>query len=510
MTRALEFSRHLPLAIVLLLATILRIVGLGWGIPTPDYRHAPFHPDERWAMRNLAQINLRAGDINPEAAQGEGAFHYYLWILAAESLEALGIIEEVAWSKQLNKGEYGSILYIGRFLNVLYEAVSICLIYTILIKMVRRPNIALVGAGIFAVFPFEIIYSHFARTHVMANMFICIIIFLAFKLHDLEKVRTYILIGLVTGLAIASRWPTGFVFLIPLIVAIILSFKRLGSRRPSFRELVSTVILRTRIAYALPSMILGVLAGNPSVVLDYDSVRRYMSIMLSFTDTSQFSFVSLFNLDNLYKIFLYLIPYGALPFLWVLLYLGAAWSLACRSKLKYTVPLFCFLLAYLYLMGKGYPSKYVRLAMPSFPVFAILAALGLDEIMKTLEKWRALERCAWMAVVVILGATCLFSLDYVFAMNRPDPRVEMQRFIRDEDELSNRSVAVYPSGFLSSFITRPVFSGLGEKNIQPRKTAGNLIDVAPGEYLLIGDVQAQRDLIVNRVEQILKATLSEI
>ena len=68
--------------------------------------------------------------------------------------------------------------------NVFFDVCSILLIYLIVMKMVRSKRAALFGALLFALFPFEIMHSHYMRPHILGNTFVCLVIYSSLFIYE--------------------------------------------------------------------------------------------------------------------------------------------------------------------------------------------------------------------------------------------------------------------------------------------------------------------------------------
>ena len=74
---------------------------------------------------------------------------------------------------------------------------------------------ALFGALLYGIFPMQVIYSHFMRTHVLSNLLFVVVIWLSLKVVQRRRWWLFVITGVVAGLAATTRYPVATVLSIP-------------------------------------------------------------------------------------------------------------------------------------------------------------------------------------------------------------------------------------------------------------------------------------------------------
>ncbi len=394
------------LAAILALAAFLRLQGIDWGLPTAGVPHAPYHPDETWAMSVLRQLDPGHFGLNPVDAHREGTLAYYLWMFAALGLRAVGAISSPLPTIVEYGVEYRRVLLAGRVVTAMLDLGSIALLFLGLRKVTGGLIAPVLGALALAIAPFEVIYAHYMRTHIVANFFLTLVIFLSLDLaqDDLSN-RRLTAVGLTCGFATATKYTAGVVALVPVMFLI--------ARRLPYRDCL----------------------------------------------LAEFRWQALFDLSRVYVFLGYLIPYGTLPLLWVLFYASVAVAFVSRATRRISIPLALFLLLYLYPMAKGYFAApiFIRASLQIFPVLAFLVGLAWNELES--RHWRRAVPVALPVVAGIVGASVLYDIGYTRAMARGDARDQLHAFMMAESAVRPVTIGYYGGGH-DYFLVRPALDAI--------------------------------------------------
>jgi len=483
------------LAAILALGAFLRIRGIEWGLPTAAVPHAPYHPDETWAMsvlRELDPVHLR---LNPVDAHREGALSYYLWMVAALGLRAIGAISTLPSAMAEYGSDYRRVLLAGRLVTVAFDLGSVALVYFGLREVCRGQVASALGALALAIAPFEVIHAHYMRSHIVANFFLTLAIVLSLDLvRDEVGRRRFAAIGLACGFAAAAKYPAGAVALVPVMFLV--------ARGLPPREIARAV---ARIgAFAL----LGFFLADPFLFLKFQSARAALAEQGSYVATREFRWQSLFDLSRLWVFVKYLIPYGTLPALWVLFYISAAAAFVSRATRRISIPLGLFLLLYLYPMAKGYFAApiFIRAALQLFPVFAFLVGLAWNEL-ESRNRVRALIPSASLVVVGILLASLLYDIGYTGAMSKGDARDQLHEFVNTESASGPLTVGYYGGGH-DYFLVKPALETFPADRVRTvTDTARLRAGSEPGlDYLVLTSFEPGNEATVRAEIRFLEAS----
>ena len=442
------------LAAILALAAFVRLRGIEWGLPTASIPHAPYHPDETWAMSVLRELDPAQLRLNPVDAHREGTLAYYLWMLAAIVLRAVGAISAMPSAIMEYGTDYRRVLLGARIVTQALDLGSVAIVFLGLRRVCGGLLAPAFGALALAVAPFEVVYAHYMRTHIVANFFLTLAIFLSLEVATSEiRRRRLAAIGLACGFAAAAKYPAGAVALVPLMFLV--------ARRTPYRDVVRAA------AWIGSFAVIGFVLTDPFLLLQFQTARAALTEQASYVATEEFGWRSVFDLSRLFVFFTYLIPYGSLPALWVLFYAAAAAAFFTRSTRPISIPLAVFIVIYLYPMAKGYFAApiFIRAGLQVFPVFAFLVGFVWHEL-ESRYRGRAFVPAAAAAVICILFASFAYDVGYSGAMRRGDARDQLREFLAAESSSRPITVAYYGGGH-DYFLVKPAIDTFPAHRVRP-------------------------------------------
>lgn len=407
---------------LLLLAAYLRITGLSWGLSSGYGHDLNFQPDEFVSLRGVFELDLLRGHIVAPGANFEGTFNYYLWALP-QSVLRITPNEDVAFSDSTSATKYSSLLYICRWMSVLFDLCTIVIVFLATREASRNFYASLVGALCYSVVPMQVIYAHFMRTHILSNLLCALVIWISLKLRQSQQWQMLLGVGVISGLGAATRYPVGIIVVIPCIY---LLFKR-GGNLPSSR---SEVWARARDFITGPlwliafGFVIGLFLGHPMLFLDPSSVTKAITDeTLKYASLYQFSGVQLLNLGVIWRYITYVIPFAMYPLLWLVPYCAILYLVFRRSLYSVSIPILIFSLLYLYFMGKGYLGPYfARITMVLFPGFCILVGVTCADLQLKVKNNRTIASLLTCALLLVLGPSLAFDVAYGRAMEKKDAR----------------------------------------------------------------------------------------
>ncbi|MGH9389265.1 MAG: ArnT family glycosyltransferase, partial [Vicinamibacteria bacterium] len=327
------------LGLALVLAFLLRLWGLDYGIPHPTIR-----PDEE-RLVGRAQTIFATGNWHP------GSFFYpslpfYLDALALHAYYRTGKLlgrygEPRDFLFDIAVTRPGLHYRISRVVSAAAGVATILAAYALSLAAYRRPRGALLAAFSLAVCHLHVRDSHFATVDVLATLFVTLSLVYACRASEAPTARNFVLAGIVAGLAISSKYNVALV-VIPIGVAALY----LG------REALS------RLALAAAASAAAFALTSPYVLLRFPGFRSDVSFLEDFLYRSG----DLALWDHLKLTF----PYGLGWPLYVASALGVARSLVRRRAED--VVLLSFAVPFLVLISS------VRITFPRYvlPIVAIL------------------------------------------------------------------------------------------------------------------------------------------
>lgn len=419
---------------LLLLAGYLRVVGLTWGLDSGYGHDLQFQPDEFMSLQGVLQLDLLAGRITAPGAYFEGTFNYYLWAVPQAVLK-LAAKKRTSFDSPMSMTEYSNLLYVCRSMSVVFDLCTILIVFLAIREATQKFYASFVGALCYAVVPMQVIYAHFMRPHILSNLLCALVVWLSLKLRNSQRWQLLLLIGLLSGLGAATRYPVGLIVVIPCLY-LLFGGDGLPNRKIQLAERVKDFATRQVWLIGLGFGI-GLFLGHPMLFLDPSSVTRAITGQtLRYASLHEFSRGQLVNLSVPWRYVTYVIPFAMYPILWLVPYCAILYLVFRRSLYSLFVPILIFSLLYLYFMGKGYLGPYFgRITMLLFPGFCVLVGIALGNLQLELREKRTLAVVLTVALLLMVGPSVLFDFAYGRALQQKDARQvvreDLQKLIGD-------------------------------------------------------------------------------
>lgn len=417
----------------LLLAAYLRIVGLTWGLNSGYGHDLNFQPDEFISLRGVLQLDLLRGQIKAPGAYFEGTFNYYVWAVPQAVLK-LAANKSANLSNSMNAQNHADLLYISRWMSVLVDLCIIVIVFLAIREATRSFYPSLLGALCYTVLPMQVIYAHFMRTHILSNLLCALVIWLSFKLRKSQSWQLLVLVGLISGLGAATRYPVGIIVVIPCLYLLLDGGSDVRSCRLRFSERAKTFVASQVWLIGLGFGI-GLFVGHPMLFLDLSSVTKAVTgETLKYASLQQFSRSQLLNLSVSWRYVTYLIPFAMYPAMWLAPYCAILYLLFRRGLYSLSAPILIFSFLYLYFMGKGYLGPYfARITILLFPGFCVLVGIACNDLLLTLRNNRTTAVVLSGSLLLVFVPSLVFDLAYDRAMQQKDAREvlrqDLQNFI---------------------------------------------------------------------------------
>ena len=484
---------------LLLLGAYLRVTGLSWGLNSGYGHDLNFQPDEFVSLRGVLQLDLLAGRIKAPGAYFEGTFNYYLWAVPQAVLK-LAANKQADLSDSVNAQGHADLLYISRWMSVLVDLSTIVIVFLAIREATRRFYPSLLGALCYAVLPMQVIYAHFMRTHILSNLLCALVIWLSFKLRKSQSWQLLVLVGLISGLGAATRYPVGIIVVIPCLYLLFDGDDNLPNWQlrlaKQAKNFVASQVWLIGLGFGI-----GLFLGHPMLFLDPSSVTQAISNeTLRYAAFHEFSGSQLLNLSVLWRYVAYLIPFAMYPVLWVVPYCAIVYLLFRRGLYSLSVPILIFSFVYLYFMGKGYLGPYfARITILLFPGFCVLVGIACNDLQLKVRNKRTAAVVLSAALLLIFVPSLVFDLAYDRAMQQKDAREVLRRDLRNSIGEVPTRVGIWHYGpyfYTAMPAAKPLTS---DKVVVQLQEAGEDAD-----YLLVGlPTQidpAQINAIVRQIE----------
>jgi 4-amino-4-deoxy-L-arabinose transferase-like glycosyltransferase len=442
---------------VLLLALLLRLVGLTWGFP-----HS-FNVDEShvvYLASQLAQRFAQTGSLDPQASS-YGALPLYLLALSAALAD-----QALTWLKTLVATPFDSapMLYIGRLLAALSSTATVGLTMALADRLYRHSadeaagrRVALWSGLLLAICLLPVREAHFGTVDSLLVALMMWVLLLGERLARRGAWRDYVLTGGAVALAMSVKIGAGLLAA-PVLAAHLAQIRRPLNRPANWKlpQLLVCGLVVVGLWLALnPYAVL-----NPATYFDLDrndSVRTQSLVVagaLPVLYTAQFDGTPrfLYALTNWLR-------YGfGLPLTGLSLAAvgGGFWRLwqARRRRPAVGKPrgiapteserlpawfveayLLAWLLAYVGVAGGAY-AKFIRYALPLAPPLCILSGRLLADWWvgwrPHAPKWSWQTMSGRVLALIITGAGLLHTLAYAQIYRQPDVRLQAVNWIQQQ------------------------------------------------------------------------------
>lgn len=199
---------YLILGLILLIGLGLRVHGLNWGIPKAPYWRS-YHPDERVAFYTLLEMTTSNGGLNPHYFVNP-TFHYYLIGSAWWAAKVINYVPStrdiVNESPSVTLGDVTRIWLLARSISVLLGVLTIWLTYLLGREFFKNEIYALTGAWLAAVMPTMVVQSHYLTVDGPVGFWFLAALLLIIKAFKDKRFWIWAAAGLVSGLAVATKY----------------------------------------------------------------------------------------------------------------------------------------------------------------------------------------------------------------------------------------------------------------------------------------------------------------
>lgn len=195
------------LCLILLVAALLRIDGVGFGLPALN------DPDEPLFMSTALEM-LSGPTLNPGWFGHPGTITFYSLMLVVALVGGLGVLTgRFADFDAFAAAVYadpGVLFLPARLLMVAFGVACVWMTWR-LGKRLGGERLGLAAAAILAVNAVHIEYSQIIRTDVQASLFMLLCAQSALMIAERGRRRDFLLAGLFAGLACATKWPAAVI-----------------------------------------------------------------------------------------------------------------------------------------------------------------------------------------------------------------------------------------------------------------------------------------------------------
>jgi 4-amino-4-deoxy-L-arabinose transferase-like glycosyltransferase len=198
-------TSRFALTAVLIAAAVLRFWALGAGIPYA------VQVDEPEIVQRAVNM-MRSGSLHPHFFDYPSLYLYVQLVVACARFVAGAISGQ--WAS-LADAPGGAFYLWGRAVTAALGVITVLLVYQIGARWGARH--ALLAAGLMAVVPVHVRYSHFVLTDTPLALFVTLTLLLSLSAHERATVRGFAWAGAAAGLAAATKYNGGISLIMPLL-----------------------------------------------------------------------------------------------------------------------------------------------------------------------------------------------------------------------------------------------------------------------------------------------------
>jgi YYY domain-containing protein len=396
-------SRRSAFLLVLILAAVLRTVGVNWAGD-----HEP-HPDERRIAYALEEITLRPLNLNPHFF-AYGSFPIYLqkvWTSAASTLHLAG-------------DDYHGRVRAARVLSAIVGIGMVACLFVLGARLYGEST-GLLAALLLAVCVLPIQHGHFITVDLYQAAFALVVLERLTRFVESGERRAFWTAAALTGLTFATK-ASSVPLLLPLLVAPFLRPRDETGRIP----FASTVWL---VAAGCVLVAFFFAIGEPYALLDHEAFLhdvREQADMVRHAGGPVYTIQYVGSrpyVDDLRQAF----TWGMGPALGACALFGmfAALLRGARSRQPAEIVLLSFFVPYLLITG-SFPVKFMRYLLPLYPLWCLWAARLLTGGTSDVRAWRR------AAVAVVVAATALYALAFETIYLRPHVWITASRWFYRE------------------------------------------------------------------------------
>lgn len=238
---------------LLILALLIRLVGLGWGLPNV------YHPDEPTHVDIVLKI-LKTGDWNPHWFKYP-SFRIYISVPVAIAYFLLGVsrgqfrsMQELQAAEMLTLGsgttEIPGLYYGLRLLMTLFGVVSVAVLWQ---ETYRRwgARAAWLAALFLCFSPLHVMVGHWYRPDTALALFSGAAVMAAVALYRRDELCAYLLCGALAGLAASVKYNAAITQLVPILLAHLLARRSLFDWRLWITPLIAGAVFVAITPFAL-------------------------------------------------------------------------------------------------------------------------------------------------------------------------------------------------------------------------------------------------------------------
>lgn len=417
-----------PLVGILLLALILRLWGISFGLPYA------YHIDELPYVRTALKLGSGVLSNPPYDPTGFANILFVEYGALYAMGRFSGIFESAEDFEVLYRSDPTVFLLLSRLTSVLLGTATVLAMY-VLGKRARSRTTGVIAAALLSTTFLHVRDSHYGTPDIAMTFFVTLCVTQCLSALDGRKMRQLLFAGVAGGFAAAMKW-TALPVIVPLLWTGIVT-----------SGLASERAVETRRVKMLPAGIIGfgigAAIGSPQIVLN--PAPYWSKLSAEFGTAKAPGFMGIWQVDTVpgWLFYAKTLMYGLSVVLLVLAICGLLSHilLLLRTRNQVSILLLSFPLIYYLLMGLT-RHYFARYALPMIPFLILFASEAITVASAVIVKEQRLPR----AVFALLGITAIIqplsqSIRHDFLLARQDTRTLAKAWV-EENIPSGTKIAV--------------------------------------------------------------------
>jgi 4-amino-4-deoxy-L-arabinose transferase-like glycosyltransferase len=437
------------LIFILLCAAMVRIWGIGFGLPNTNCR-----PDEEQIV-DIVKSPLH--NFNPEAFNYPSLYKYInfcfygLYFIFGLFTGKYRLLSDFV--REVVVTNYKDLYLINRFLSASFGVATVFMCYKAAERFFDRKT-AIISAFFLSFAYLHVRDSHFGTVDVPAVFFVMCSMLFIIKSHQDNLIKNYILSGVFAGLAASTKY-IGILLIAPMLIVNSLS---LSLTKGEDKALAHPLSPAKKMLFFIIFFIAAFLLGTPYAVLDFNhfisdylgTIKRFIhgeDIILGKGWWYHLRFSLLFGMG--FSLF-----FASLAGILVLI----------KINFKKAFILCSFPLVYYAIIGRGY-GVFLRYAIPLVPYLCITAAVSTVYLINGLGKYLnpILNKAVMLIFPFLIILPSVYNiLRFDILLSKKDNRLIAAEWI-NKNLPERSSIAIFDSGY--GIQLAPASLGLSDKDM---------------------------------------------
>ncbi len=404
------FKKQLPTKLILLFIFLLALGVRFYGLDFDQGTHQ--HPDERFLTMVVSSLSMPT-NLDDYFSQSQSSLNPYNNNFNFYVYGTFPLLLTRFFAETFNQTGYDQIYLVGRVFSVLFDFMTVILVFYLGRLLFKKTNIAMFAAFFYAIAVFPIQQAHFFIVDSFSVFFGTLTLFLFGKYITTSKKTYAALSGLSFGLALASKTSLAITAPLFIIALLLLPTKKLFDRLTVFLLFVFSGFVAFRLFQ--PYAFDGLFKFYPLFFQNITDAHRMITGEIDYPPIIQWA-KTIPLLHPLQNIFFW----GLGPVLSLFSLYGIILAGLNKKIRKNPIALTLFFYTAIIFFYQGVLlAKYMRYFYPIYPILAIFAGFGLSSL--------KLKRGITIIIIIIFIVS--WPLAFLAIYSRPHSRVLASQWI---------------------------------------------------------------------------------